>query len=199
LRVYFYVNLNYLNLYIIMNPKEITVFGWKRKYLPYFLYKCELLSKKLAENNICVVTGGGHGFMKSANRGAYNVNPLLSKGIIVSFLDENRNTYIIDKNVIETHNFQDRKKHLIKNKVAFIYFPGGMGTMDEFTELINLYKTKEINIADQKPIYLVGKEYWNNLCNWFLTNTKSWPYDKITLITDNIDDIINDLKIKKII
>lgn len=179
--------------------KEITIFGWKREYLPKMLKECEKLSAKIANHDIMIVTGGGGGFMESGNKGAFEVNQELSKGIILPFLDENRNIYMLEKNVIVAENFAERKKYLIENKEAFIFFPGGMGTQDEFTEVLNLYKTKEISLKNQKPIYLYGKDYWCNLCKWFLKNTKSWPFDKITMITDDIDEIYDDLKNKNIL
>ena len=61
--------------------KEITIFGWKRDYLPKMLADCEILSQKLAKKGIMVVTGGGGGFMKAGNKGAYEENKELSKGI----------------------------------------------------------------------------------------------------------------------
>ena len=179
--------------------KEITIFGWKRDYLPKMLSDCEILSQKLAKKGIMVVTGGGGGFMKAGNKGAYEENKELSKGIILTFLDENRNEYMLKKNVIVTENFAERKKYLIENKDAYIFFPGGMGTQDEFSEIMNLYKTKEILLENQKPVYLYGKSYWCTLCKWFLKNTKAWPFDKITMITDDIDEIYTDLENRNIL
>ena len=75
--------------------------------------------------------------MRASNKGAYSVDPKLSKGITVSFLNESHNKYL-NENIV-THNFQDRKDLLNKNKVGYVFCPGGMGTLDEFTELLNLY------------------------------------------------------------
>jgi uncharacterized protein (TIGR00730 family) len=40
---------------------------------------------------------------------------------------------------------------------AYIYFPGGFGTMDECMELITLIQTKKMCPI---PIVCVGKEFW---------------------------------------
>lgn len=172
--------------------KEITIFGWKREYLKNLIDQCELLAKKLASCGYTIVTGGGGGFMQASNKGAYSVDPKLSKGITVSFLDESANNYL-NENIV-THNFQDRKDLLNKNKVGYVFCPGGMGTLDEFTELLNLYKTEEISLEDQKPICLFGTEYWNSLKEWFLKNTYTWPEAKITIITDDMDEIVEIFK-----
>ena len=74
--------------------------------------------------------------------------------------------------------------------MTVIYFPGGMGTLDEFTDLVNLYKT---NAIKTKNIYLMGEKYWNSLKEWFRFNKITWPEKYINIITDNMDDILEDL------
>ena len=59
---------------------------------------------------------------------------------------------------------------------------------------MNLYKTREVSLEDQKPICLFGTEYWNSLKEWYLKNTYTWPEDKINIITDNIDEIVEIFK-----
>jgi uncharacterized protein (TIGR00730 family) len=59
--------------------------------------------------------------------------------------------------------FFARKWLLINYSGAFIVFPGGFGTLDEFTEVITLIQTKKLA---QVPIVLIGKDYWYPFLEW---------------------------------
>jgi len=48
-----------------------------------------------------------------------------------------------------------------------VIMPGGYGTLDEFTEAINLIQTQRI---PKFPVVLLGKDYWEGLISW-LKNT----------------------------
>jgi len=177
---------------------KITILGWKRNTLPKYCYKAELLCKLLSKKDHIIITGGGTGIMESSNKGAYNVNKDNSIGISVNILKNERNDnkykYIKPENYFMTDTFYDRKIKLMHETDINIFFPGGMGTLDEFSDLMNLYKTCSIPV---KPVFLVGKIYWNTLIDWFKLNKIKFPMHLINLITDDVDkltDIINNLK-----
>ena len=171
---------------------SISIFGWKRNNLKEYLDKCYLLSKKLAEMNYTIYTGGGTGYMEQGNKGAFDVDTKKSIAVIPKALYdiEIPNKYIGQLKVVPT--FAERKKLLMENKKAIVIFPGGMGTMDEFTDLLNILKTGELKTVPK--VYLVGTKYWGSLKDWFIKNTNTWPEDYVNLITDDIQEILNDLQ-----
>jgi uncharacterized protein (TIGR00730 family) len=87
---------------------------------------------------------------------------------------------------------------LAKYSVAFVFFPGGFGTMDEMFEILTLVQTKKIRPV---PIVLVDKQFWKPLYNW-LTKTlistgKISEQDlQIFTILDEPEEIVNYIKEK---
>jgi hypothetical protein len=51
----------------------------------------------------------------------------------------------------------------VKYASAFVCFPGGYGTLDEFFETITLIQTLKIEAL---PIILFGSDYWGGLIDW---------------------------------
>jgi hypothetical protein len=51
----------------------------------------------------------------------------------------------------------------VKYACAFVSFPGGYGTLDEFFETITLIQTLKVEAF---PIVLYGSEYWGGLAEW---------------------------------
>ena len=130
--------------------------------------------------------------MNRSNKGAYLIDKNLSIGITMPNLEneQEQSPYILKENIKMFDTFAERKKELMHNNDCNIFFPGGMGTLDEFTDILNLYKT---DCLDVKNIYLVGEKYWNSLKEWFRFNLIKWPEKFINIITDDIDDILEDL------
>jgi uncharacterized protein (TIGR00730 family) len=62
--------------------------------------------------------------------------------------------------LLEFKYFFCRKVMFVKYAKAFVVFPGGFGTLDEFFEILTLVQTGKI---EKLPIILVGAEFWNKL------------------------------------
>lgn len=167
---------------------QAVIFGWKRDNFKKDLDDCYEIAKKLALKDFNIFTGGGGGFMMVGNKGCFEIDPLKSFAISVKCLsgkEGQSNNYYNKKNLLIVDSFAERKKLLFNDKDLYIFFPGGMGTLDEFSELITLFKTGELEI---KPIILYNNKFWNTLKSWFEFNKIKWPESYISGIINSVDE-----------
>jgi uncharacterized protein (TIGR00730 family) len=146
----------------------VTVFGSARMPRSSPCYRAAVaLGKELAKQNLAVITGGGPGIMEAANKGAASGNGK-SVGLNIELPHEQKgNPYA---NVpIHFHYFFARKVCFAKYSVAFIFMPGGYGTLDEFFEIATLVQTGRI---PRFPLILFGKSFWTGLLRWMQIQTQ---------------------------
>jgi len=120
--------------------------------------QAEELAKRLSKKGFAVITGGSSGIMQAANKGAFEAGGA-SVGLNIKLADTQfYNPYLTER--FEFDHFFIRKVLLTYASEVYIYFPGGLGTLNEFFEIITLVQTKKIR---KVPIILFGKEYWTPL------------------------------------
>lgn len=142
--------------------KAITIWGSARiKEGDQWYEKAVITAKLLAKKGYSIITGGGPGIMEAANKGA-TLGGGESIGLNIELpMEQKPNPYI--KTLISFRYFFTRKVMFVKYTKGFIIFPGGFGTLDEFTEAITLIQTKRVH---KFPVVLMDKDYWNGLLNW---------------------------------
>ena len=180
---------NFLSHY----PRSVTFFGGTRfKETDQEYLKAESLAQRIAsELKYTIFTGGGPGIMEAANKGAIEAREE-SVGITIELSRHQiLNKYLT--NHMSFHYFFSRKVCLAFSAEAYIFFPGGFGTLDEFFEIITLVQTKKIV---RVPIILVGSEYWNALEYFMrkeLLNRSTVDEEDLSLftITDDEDQIVD--------
>ncbi|MBI4215141.1 MAG: TIGR00730 family Rossman fold protein, partial [Parcubacteria group bacterium] len=170
--------------------KEITFFGsarFKEGHPDY--QKARELAGRLGKAGFTVITGGGPGIMEAANRGSFEAGAQ-SVGLNIQLPMEQRiNPYV--KKGIGFYYFFTRKVMLSVSSQAYVFFPGGYGTLDELLEMVTLVHLK---IIQNVPIVLVGREFWATWVDFIgeVVHQKIKAVDKkdlkIFTLVDSIDE-----------
>jgi len=98
-----------------------------------------------------VFGGGGNGLMGDVAKAAQDGGALV-QGIIPGFLQALEPPISEEEELIVTTNLQERKTLMLKIADAFLVLPGGLGTLDEFFEIV----TEAQLGVHQKPIVVVN-------------------------------------------
>ncbi len=170
----------------------VTIFGSARLKPSNPYYQAALtLGKELAKHDLAIITGGGPGIMEAANRGAAEGKGK-SVGLNIELpFEQSANRYA---NIpINFHYFFSRKVCFVKYSAAFVFMPGGFGTLDEFFEVATLVQTQRVS---RFPIILFGRKYWNGLLKWLKQQVEQPGYispDDLDLctVTDDPKEAVN--------
>ncbi len=128
--------------------------------------------------------------MEAANKGAYEAGGR-SVGLNIQLAHEQHiNPYVTDE--MEFHYFFARKVMLTISSKVYVFFPGGFGTLDEFSEKLLLMQEGKM---PKMPMFLIGKSFWKPLDRFFMAKmlplkTIKASDRKIYRITDNIDEVV---------
>lgn len=178
--------------------KTVTIFGSARTPVNHPDYEvARAVAASLAKHDYTVVTGGGHGIMAAANQGAIEAGGS-SIGFNISLPHEQTLNQYTTESYAFSH-FAPRKIVMTLYADAYVYFPGGFGTLDELTEILTLIQTGKTNKA---PIILVGSKFWNAFktlaTNALLTDEKITKDDlDLFTITDSADEVVRLVRANK--
>ena len=168
----------------------VTIFGSSKTKPGNMYYRlADETAQVLVQNGFAVITGGGPGIMEAANKGAKRAGGH-SIGLNIQLPSEQKPNRFITT-ILSFKYFFCRKVMFVKYATAFVIFPGGFGTLDEFFEAATLVQTQRI---DKFPIILVGKEYWRGLIHWLKNKAlKAGTIEREDLlifrVVDNAQDI----------
>lgn len=103
-----------------------------------YINPTEELGAKIAERGHTLVYGAGAaGLMGAAARGAYSRGGKII-GVVPSFLQVDGILFKDCTELIYTETMRERKEIMEQKSDAFIMTPGGIGTFDEFFEILTL-------------------------------------------------------------
>ena len=122
-----------------------------------FINQGEVLGEKMAQRGHSLIFGGGtHGLMGAVARGMSRGNGEII-GVAPSFFNVDGILYEKCTDFIYTETMRERKQTMEELSDAFIMTPGGIGTFEEFFEILTLKQLARHN----KPIAVL------NTCGYF--------------------------------
>ncbi len=140
----------------------VTVYGSARLQPEDEMYRqTEEITYRLGKAGFNIMTGGGPGVMEAANKGARRAG-VTSVGLNIR-LPKDQACNDFASRSITFHHFFVRKVMLVKYATAFIIMPGGLGTLDELTEVLTLMQTQKIKPF---PVILFSSDYWGGFLDW---------------------------------
>ncbi len=140
----------------------VTIYGSARLHSQDKLYgQTEEIARRLGEMGFSIITGGGPGVMEAANKGAREAG-VTSIGLNIVLPAEQACNVYANKTLTFNHFFV-RKVMLVKYASAFVIMPGGLGTLDELTEVLTLMQTRKIRPF---PVILFDSRFWQGLLEW---------------------------------
>lgn len=142
---------------------EVTIFGSARAQTDDEYYQsAKELGYLLGKEGYTMVTGGGPGIMEAANWGTYEAGGE-SIGLDIELPTEQRRNQFVTR-AIGFHHFFTRKVMLSASAQAYVFFPGGFGTLDEMSEMVTLIQTGKI--PRNVPVILFGVKFWTPFLAW---------------------------------
>jgi uncharacterized protein (TIGR00730 family) len=140
----------------------VTIYGSSRLKEDDELYaQTEEIAYRLGQLGFSIITGGGPGVMEAANKGALRAG-VTSVGLNIDLPEEQVCNAYTNKSITFNHFFA-RKVMLVKYASAFVIIPGGLGTLDELTEVLTLMQTHKIRPF---PVILFNSQYWKGFLDW---------------------------------
>lgn len=172
----------------------VSIYGSARTKPEHKYYKLsEEIASKLVAEGFGIITGGGPGIMEAGNKGAYKSGGK-SVGLNIELpYEQTHNPFIDNDKLINFRYFFVRKVMLVKYAQAFIFMPGGFGTLDELFEALTLIQTHKI---ERVPVIMVGKNFWKGLLSWvketmLAKENNISPEDlDLIFITDDADEVV---------
>ena len=137
---------------------RVCVYGASSSRLEKIYYdECEKLGSLLAQSGHGIVFGGGReGLMGAIARGAHSEGGEII-GIAPKFFDEPGILYEHCTELLFTETMRDRKRLMEERSDACIVLPGGIGTFEEFFEILTL---KQLGQSDRAIVMLNTADYY---------------------------------------
>ncbi len=143
--------------------KNICIYGASSKELEKSFYEQgEELGKEMATRGYGMVFGAGaQGMMGAVARGVHQKNGTIV-GVSPRFFDVDGVIFEHCTEMIFTHTMRERKQIMEERADSFITTPGGVGTFEEFFEILTL---KQLQRHNKAMVVLNLNGYFDELIN----------------------------------
>lgn len=148
----------------MMKSLSICLFGASSDQIDkHYIEEVEQLGREMGKRGYRLIFGGGStGLMGAAARGAAAGGGHII-GVIPRFMYEFEALYDQCDELIHTDTMHERKEIMEDRADAFIIVPGGIGTLDEFFEILTLVSLEK----KTAPIILYNIDgYFNSLISF---------------------------------
>jgi uncharacterized protein (TIGR00730 family) len=173
----------------------VSILGSARmkKDNPYY-QKCVELGRLLSDNGFSIVTGGGGGIMEAGSRGGFEGKSKVI-GLNIKLPHEQAPNIYQDLG-LNFNYFFVRKLMFAKYSFAFVFMPGGFGTLDELFTVLTLIQTKKM---ERFPMILFGSDFWGGMLDWIkdqlLTNSYISQKDlELLHVTDDPNYVLKEIQ-----
>lgn len=148
--------------------KKICVYGASSTTIDKsYILAGEELGRSIAKHGFGIVFGGGaNGLMGAVARGVHETPGAEIVGIAPSFFNVDGVLYSECTDFIYPETMRERKRIMEETAEAFIVTPGGVGTFDEFFEILTLKQLGRHN----KPIGILNTNGYYDHLSAFLQN-----------------------------
>jgi len=173
----------------------VTIYGSARLEVDDELYReTEEIAYRLGQLGFSIITGGGPGVMEAANKGARKAG-VTSVGLNILLPQEQAPNSYATKSITFNHFFT-RKVMLAKYAAAFVILPGGLGTLDELTEVLTLMQTHKIKPF---PVILFNSKFWKGFLDWLRSSVLFRKYISeqdldLLRVLDRADEVVEAIR-----
>ncbi len=167
---------------------DVTVLGTKNIQSGGHYYDDALeLGQTLGGLGYTVVTGGGYGIAEAVNRGAFEVGGT-SIGLGMKLGDKPNLNHYLTRSLSFLFPFT-RKLIVTAPSYAFVFFPGGFGTLHQLFEVLTLMQTHKM---PRRPVILYDHAFWLPL-HAFIKEHLVHDVDTVGPEDDELYQIVDDV------
>jgi uncharacterized protein (TIGR00730 family) len=164
--------------------------GSSSRLEPKYYSAAEAVGRAMVANGWGLVYGGGNVGMMGSVAQAVNDSAGHVVGVIPDFMRERELAYHNADELITVDTMRERKRIMEERASAFLALPGGIGTLEELTEIMTL---RYINRLD-KPVVLFNQDgFYDELLRFFERMTrerfKSDGLREIVSVAASVDEI----------